>query len=194
MSKLMKFFSSYFAVTSFFLSDPTVTSFVDKNLSTKRIYVDGTLTLDEIVCIREASNHWVHRTKGLVRMNVVYVDHDKKNFPEKTTYNDIVIRKLNSDSAFVLLTEKIEKIAVYAFYEQKNLYSEINLVTDRYLTNKICTSVVMHELGHSLGLSHAKTSNALMSEGFDKMSEDISDVDIIEFCKIYNCKPDDFKE
>lgn len=163
-------------------------------LVTKRLYVDDTFQLSEIRCIEEAADRWTRRTKGLAKIVVVPITQGKDTIPSNTTIDDILLVRSTSDTAIVFFIERLSGAALYGYHQALRDHSEITLVVDRYSTNTVCVSVVMHELGHSMGIHHNDDPTSLMYGGVDGMPTAITRRDLTDFCSVHGCRVDELDD
>lgn len=74
------------------------------------------------------------------------------------------------------------------FYDQSSpVVPTIWIVQDRIEFEEEYLAIVMHELGHSLGLEHTTHEETLMYPMIDGSIMCITQYDLKGFCKIYGC-------
>ena len=84
---------------------------------------------------------------------------------------------------------------ILGLFDKKSIIPCIILVSNRILENDY-KAVVLHELGHSLGLEHNEGINGidtLMYPSIDLGSNHITFRDGQQFCKLYHCDPNKLK-
>lgn len=161
------------------------------------LYIEDTFTQDEIAYIYAASLEWSKATDNRVKYNLVIL----RPGIIVQLGNSLVINKVSASNADVIVLDylfnkdnppntAIKTLALGYYYDSKVLPSII-LVSER-LDDFNYKSVVMHELGHSLGLSHNEKKenifNSIMFPSLEGQSNEITDVDVKQYCKIHHCK------
>jgi hypothetical protein len=161
------------------------------------LYIEDTFTQDEIAYIYAASLEWSKATDNRVKYNLVVL----RPGIIVELGNSLVINKVSASNADVIVLDylfnkdnppntSIKTLALGYYYDSKVLPSII-LVSER-LDDFNYKSVVMHELGHSLGLSHNEEKenifNSIMFPSLEGQSNEITDVDVKQYCKIHHCK------
>lgn len=170
---------------------PTPIGRIRKPLVEKRLYIDDTFDASDVRCIESSADEWNRRTKGLASITVVPLTSEKSVVPKDTTVDDIVMTRVTSDSAIVFFIERLTGSLLYGYYQPQGDHSEITMVHDRYKSEFVCRMVLMHELGHALGIHHNTDPASLMYGGDDVMPTGITHRDLTDFCRIYGCRPDD---
>lgn len=153
----------------------------------KRLYVDDMLDKKDVSCVYTAARRWRESTGGLADINIVSVLDGSTKFPLVTSVDDVVVRKYTSQSIVVSIMERSYGGILYGYYDDRGHYSEISLVSDRYVNDAQCISVMMHEIGHAMGLVHSETKGTLMFNMVEEMAADITKSDLIEFCRVFKC-------
>ena len=149
------------------------------------LYLDREFTDWEVDAITEAADDWSIATNNKVQFNIVKLP------AQIETSNAIVVLKVTEDFPKVVLIDKVNQGSTLGLYDSNEFVPYIYLVTDR-LNETIYKPVIEHELGHSLGLDHITGENGigtLMYPSIEEGSYDITDTDLIYFCKIYECDP-----
>ena len=170
---------------------PTPIDRIKKPLVEKRLYVDDTFEASDVRCIESSADEWNKRTRGLASITVVPLTSEKNTVRKDTSVDDIIMTRVTSDSAIVFFIERLSGSRLYGYYQPQGDHSEITMVHDRYRSETVCRVVLMHELGHALGIHHNTDPTSLMYGGDDTMPTGITRRDLADFCKIYGCRPDD---
>ena len=153
----------------------------------KFLYVDSTFTLHEKTCLSRASTAWVRAAQGMVQLELKEVS-ERADFPEELGKDHIIVSRLLSSSAGVIVLDRIGMGTLYGFYSEGAEASQIYLVVDRLWDPTFCKMVVTHEIGHSLGLEHSEKPGTLMFDDARGMSSRITIEDMKQFCKKYECE------
>ena len=150
----------------------------------RTIYVDRNLDnwrLEEII---SAAIEWHEATKGLVTFDVEKLPQDNID-----PNNSLIMIEITPDFPEIIIMENKNHNLILGFYNNENGWPYIALVTSRLDENDF-KSVVLHELGHSLGLEHNKGVNgigSLMYPSIEGAATHITNRDLDNFCKLYKC-------
>lgn len=151
----------------------------------KTLYVDRNLSNNDFDVIVSAANEWQSATHGLVKYDVVRMP--AKNIDAK---NSIIIVGVSEDFPEIIAFDSQDMDRTHlAYFDSGSSLPYIALVVSRISENEY-KSVLMHELGHSLGLKHNTGDNGigtLMYPDIDLGSDKITDIDLANFCKRYGC-------
>jgi hypothetical protein len=154
------------------------------NKVSKILYLDESFNQDEVELIGEAAQEWNLATDGIVSYTI-------RQFPvEKVDYdNGVVIMRVNHYYPDVLeLDLELEQVTL-GYCNSTGHIKHIALVYDR-LEDETFKPVVLHELGHSLGLKHNEDDagiGTLMYPSVDLGSTFITHKDLVNFCLLYHC-------
>lgn len=163
----------------------------------KTLYIDKEFDQEEVGYIMAAATEWSKATENRVNYNIVVMSSNTKINID----NALIINKVTSTYADVIILdyffnlnmpkESVIKIKALGYYYESKILPSIILVADR-LDDFNYKAVVMHELGHSLGLEHDNSEeamyNSIMYPSAEGQSTDITVIDFIAYCKIHNCK------
>lgn len=160
------------------------------------LYIDRTFTESERASIIEAARAWNDATKGIVQYKIVQLpSHEPIVFE-----NSLFIVKISPDDPEVLFMNNEDNILGH--YTSRQGISTIGIVDGR-IENKKFKSVIMHEIGHALGLKHQSADEDVgtimypymqISIGMlivDVSSDKITKTDLTQFCQLYHCNVDD---
>jgi len=151
----------------------------------KTLFLDRYLNPDEIAFITHAALEWSAATKNIVTFDVVTLPQEKVVISD----NDIMIMNISPDHPLVLILDDNSNYSTLGYYDESFPVPIIYLVSDR-IKNKDYVMVVLHELGHALGLDHNENIwevGTLMYPNIVLCSKHITLYDLKKFCKLYRC-------
>jgi hypothetical protein len=157
----------------------------------KTLFLDRYFTPDEVAFITIAALEWSAATKNIVTFDVVALPQEKVVITE----NDIMIMNISPDHPLVLILDNSSNYSTLGYYDESFPVPIIYLVSDR-MTGKEYVTVVLHELGHALGLEHNENIwevGSLMYPSLDLGSRHITPYDLKKFCKLYRCNANKLK-
>lgn len=151
------------------------------------IYLDKSFTKEEVDIVLEATWEWAKATDNRVIYKVIQLS-EKEN--EISINNSILFNKVNADNIDILSLDYLHHNYTLGYYSNNNVIPNIVIVAERLDSERLYKEVVLHELGHSLGLEHdheASGIGTLMYPSVDKQSESITPTDVFNYCKIHHC-------
>ena len=151
------------------------------------IYLDQSMTPWEVDTIQEAAEEWEWATNHKVQFTIEKLPTDHLD-----TKNSLIILKVSEDYPKIMLVDMQNEHSTLGLYDNSSFVPYIFLVTDRMAVDYY-KSVVEHELGHYLGLSHATGIDGigtLMYPSIEAGSDNITPTDLKQFCKLYDCDPE----
>lgn len=153
----------------------------------KTLYLDRKIDDDEMLHIMEAAMEWKHATNGQVIFDIKRLPR-----PYVPLMNAIVVINVSPEYPDIMILDNGKGPNTLGYCNSTaNTIQFIELVDDR-LDEHNSTAVVMHELGHALGLKHTKEEGSLMFPIIDEGSHHITSKDMKQFCQLYHCDPSKF--
>ncbi len=151
----------------------------------KKLFLDRNLSVDEVDYITQAALEWTETTKHIVEFEVV-------TLPNKNiivTQNDIVFMSISQDHPEIMILDTESDGETLGYFDISSKIPLIYLVSER-LEDKNYVAVVLHELGHALGLEHNEDLDGigtLMYPNISLAAPHITSYDLNNFCKLYHC-------
>lgn len=156
------------------------------------LYLDRDFTPEEDELIIAATLNWTNRTHHIVEYDVVKLPTEDYINPE----NSIIITKLTPDAPRIMYMDQTGSRTLGYFEPNDGPIPYIALVSERLEGDVDFNEVILHELGHSLGLKHITGEegwNTLMYPYTELGADDITQTDLEQFCKLYHCNAEDLK-
>jgi hypothetical protein len=163
------------------------------------IYIDSSFGEFEQNAIMEAALEWTTTTNHIIEYDVVRLPTNE----EIDMDHSIIISKATPDHPNVIALDATNKRTTLGLYDRQTIIPSIILVNQR-IANEDYKPVVMHELGHSLGLQHNQGVNGMdtlmypsrysmfqMNAGHQELVKSGADhltlKDGQQLCKLYHC-------
>lgn len=148
------------------------------------LYIDNNFTDSEVDIILSATWEWSNKTQHRVNYKVVILNDYHQDLDLK---NGILFNKLNQYNINIYDLDHQKDTITLGYYSNKKVIANINIVADR-LNEDSYKDVVLHELGHSLGLHHNDDSSTLMYPYIQYPQNGLTKKDIDAYCDLHKCK------
>lgn len=156
----------------------------------KTLYLERTISDEQLFHLLEAAIEWNTVTDGQVVFNI-------KRLPRPTIdqKDSLVVFNVTPDYPDIIILDNARKkpLSTLAYFSGERMLPYIAIVDTR-ISEKDYTGVMLHELGHYLGLQHPDTEDApeigmgsLMYSNIDSGSQHVTTEDLQQFCELYHC-------
>lgn len=149
------------------------------------LYLDRTFNEEQKISIIEAAFNWSKATNNMISYDIISLPANIKNINKS-----IIVVNVTQDYPEIITLDILNRTNTVGYYSSSGYIKSIWLVSDRLSTSSY-KQVMLHELGHSLGIDHNEGIsgiNTIMYTTIDLMSDSITNTDLDKFCKIYKCK------
>jgi Matrixin len=153
--------------------------------------VDRHFSNDEFLLIAAAAIRWTRATNHIIEYDVIKLPILDKW--ETAQPNDVIIDIVSPDYPDVISLDTFNRQSTLAYYNGRGTAPMIGIVEERIANFEDFQQVILHELGHSIGLKHnegIEGIDTLMYPNIDLASRLITQDDLINVCKLYKCDPD----
>lgn len=158
----------------------------------KTLYLARSIYNEEAYHVIEAAIEWNETTNGEVVFDIKWMPQHDIDMSDA-----IIVLNVEEDSPDIIMLDSYNAVHRYetmAYFDDRQKLKSISLVDGRILDAQYAP-IMLHELGHSLGLEHIKGDEGigtLMSEVMDNGSDHITNKDFVQFCQIYHCDASKF--
>jgi hypothetical protein len=149
----------------------------------KILYIEESFSESEIASIKFAAASWISSTNHVVKLQVIQFPFKERSFNKAIIISRIKSKDIEKEFNF----SKLFAENMVGFYWDRDLVPRIYIVYDLISNPQEYSAVVMHELGHSMGLNHDNENNTLMNAEVTNASLIITNKDIQQFCSLYKC-------
>lgn len=161
------------------------------------VHIDDSFTVAEKRIIRDGLEEWTEQTNGTAQFEKVeYISHlevmFQSQFYQHATEKHLYIIKV-TDRKQYCPSGIYDHLVDYNVGQTSRVgMNEVEcLLSDWAYRRGLLLSLVEHETGHALGLKHEPDGSfSVMTRYIDDNANpgEITDIDVAQFCKIYNCK------
>lgn len=154
----------------------------------RTIYIDRNFDTEQTLAIERVAMRWETATKHIAEFQIV-------DMPATLDENSdpLVIVNASPDFPDVIHLDSQNQGGTLGVYISSEMaYPTILIVTERTEDIYLFEEVVLHEIGHSVGLEHMTGEegyNTVMYPTTDLMSPVITAKDLAAFCNHYGCDP-----
>lgn len=159
----------------------------------KTLYLERGISDEEMLHILQAAMEWHVVTNGQVTFDIRRLP-STSLIPSET----IIVFNVSPDYPDIILLDAVKHHNTLGYFNNDRGLDYIALV-DQRITESDFNAVVMHELGHALGLEHPDSEGhpergigTLMYSTIDAGSNHITKSDLKQFCKLYHCDSSKF--
>lgn len=145
------------------------------------LYIDSVFNKKETNDIVEAVLEWNKSTNKTIKFDIEKL----VNLNKINKKDGIVITKINDKHPEVILIDWKTGNVTLAYYNPADI-QYIAVINSR-IERKQYKKVIMHELGHAIGLNHDDKMGTLMYPIMDLAADHITNADINNVCKIHKC-------
>lgn len=120
----------------------------------RKVYIDSNFSQEEIIYIQSAMNQWTVSTSGYFIFEILPWREDWEHL--NTSQRNLLILKVFSNEKFVIEIENKFGHQIAGLASRHNGIETIHLVPDRIYRTEYFHQVMLHEIGHLIGINHTK--------------------------------------
>ena len=151
------------------------------------LYMDQEIAKDASH-VAEAALEWSNATNGEVVFDVAALPEEHID-PTKS----IILSHVTPEFPYIIVLDSLNQNSTLAYCDRNAMLPYIALVTERIDEDEFA-SVMMHELGHYMGLEHPDSKEhpelgmgTLMYSNLTHGSNHITQEDLEQFCRLHHC-------
>ena len=157
------------------------------------LYLEKSVFENEVNHVSAASLEWYNATDGQVIFDLATLPAADID-PAKS----IVLVNVTPQYPQIIVLDSYNHTSTLAYCDRNATLPYIGIVYDRINEDEF-NSVIMHELGHYMGLEHPDTKErpeqgmgSLMYSNITLGSNHITKFDLLQFCKLHHCDASKF--
>jgi matrixin len=162
---------------------------------TKYVYIDSKFSPAETAYIIEALQEWDCSTKHIVRFLQVSNEKDATLLIKVAEGKDKLIQdadgRVNTNKDLIAddpSRDKYTKLSAVGLHIDNASQPLILIVSDRLDDPYETRSIMLHEIGHDLGLKHIRDTNSVMFINRSQGSDHLTKLDLDAFCSLHDCR------
>lgn len=152
------------------------------------MHADSSFTQEDRQNIDFAAKEWSRESKGLVAFNIIY-DLEPGQEEERAKNKEHILLRLTSKEASD--AEVPDEVLGWVSPPGGSVASNsavMVLVVDRAVSSKHAKAIIMHELGHMVGMSHTMPKNSMLYPvSFPDKEPCLTHADESEYCRVNYC-------
>ena len=148
------------------------------------LYLERGIYEDQVYHVIAAAMEWNEVTNGDVVLDIKMLPQ-----PNITPGDAIIIMNVTPDYPEAIILDNMNHYSTLGFYNNDTGLAYIALLDER-IRGMSYDAVIMHELGHALGLEHITGIDGLgtlMYPNIEFGSDHITMDDLKQFCHLYHC-------
>lgn len=152
-----------------------------------QVLVTNQFSKQEKDIVEEAAFDWTSRTKGVVNLKIVYEPFINIDFT-----NSVLMLKSNEHDPDIIIMDSVNNCngCIIAITSRKHMVPYIKIVDSRVKNINHFYTVVLHEIGHYIGLNHLEgpqNIGTVMYPVHIGFRRELTVTDLKYFCEIYMC-------
>lgn len=155
--------------------------------SHKTIYVSYSFDEYELELAMKAAEEWKRETHGLITFDVKYGFDDQLYADIRHDPDSLVMTRANLTDPIVMKLDKIASNVILGYFLAGDQTKNIMLIPDRMIGYDYYRAVIIHEMGHAIGLGHIKDDDSTVMYKFMSLTYHLTKKDINWLCRVYNC-------
>jgi hypothetical protein len=166
------------------------------NNSIRIVYIDDMVSDYDKNIIIESANEWEFVTNGIVKFYFINKPDDNidVNVPLDTDVARVTVTSAQVSSILVEIMDVRIGSSLLGLYDRWSDPITLYVVPERFNSDEMFKSVMLHEWGHSFYMEHLIGKDAagtLMYPSYNFGADCITQKDAEEFCDIYNCNAEE---
>jgi hypothetical protein len=167
------------------------------------LFVSPNVGGDVWIALNDAAAAWEVATNNIVTFHIVTLGQKFSLMEERKNdiiYRTITVRVADENETIVKLIDKFIAILhpghmTIGYFDadniQEGIVQDLFIVASRADSPQELRRTFIHELGHSIDMMHIETGSAIMNPSEPDAPDNISILDLQQFCDIYMCNPEE---